>query len=130
MGHIEVTRRWVVERRLVLDDQDYVKRIQRREQRQEEAIQPALFAWHEAFTKRLEKCPHCGRTPELSATWDVKRGYSYKYVCSSYHRGILDCGDWYPQLSRAGLDWNYRVWREKGMPYKHCPHWTVKMDEH
>ena len=117
MGHIEVTRRWVVERHLVLDNLDFAKQKQRREQRKEAALLP----WHQSFSKRLEKCPYCGKTPYLSAIW-FQEEYSYKYHCGCYHKGMLDCGDWYKQLSRAGLDWNYRVRMEKGMPYKHCPH--------
>jgi len=117
MGHIEVHRRWVVEKRLVLDDGDFVKQKQRRKWRQE----TALLQWHKSFSKRLEKCPYCGKVPYLSAFW-FQNQYSYKYNCGCYHKGMLDCGDWYGQLSRAGLDWNYRVRMEKGMPYKHCPH--------
>jgi len=123
MGHIVITRRWVVERHLELSIED----VQKREERQERdcGTFPAIFGWHRRFTEHLEKCPHCGRSPQLMSRWCPKWGFDYKYICDE---GYMDCGDHYPQLSRAGLDWNYRVREAKGGPHRHAPHLKVKCD--
>ena len=126
MGKIEVTRRfvgWEVTRRLVLTNEDYALREKRRESRQEDALNPRIFGWHRRFVNHLEPCPYCGKQPLVNCIWKPDEGYSYKLVCNGYPHGMLECGDWYEQLSRAGLDWNYRVRHERGEPLRHCPHW-------
>lgn len=125
MGQRVITRRyvgWVTESRLELTNADYEKRRKRKEKRQNEEYDPVLFPWHYAILRRLDKCPYCGETPYLSATWRPDKGYDYKIQCPN-DCATINCGDWYGQLSRAGLDWNYRAREAAGAPHKHCPHW-------
>lgn len=116
MGKIEVVKH----RMLKLSDSDILLREKRRKAKSAGELFPELLSWHYSFVKHLEHCPYCGGLPRISAVWDSKNGYEYKMRCCE--SGLLGCGDWYPQLSRAGLDWNYRVRLENGEPYKYCPH--------
>jgi hypothetical protein len=116
----------VVNWRLELTHEDYLLREKRRQERQDGELAPSLLPWHESFVKRLSKCPLCGEMPRINAMWRPKYGYSYKIECPN-DCGMINCGDWYDQLSRAGLDWNYRTQEAAGMPHKHCPHWKGKM---
>ena len=116
MGVIEI----VEHRVLTLSNSDVLLREKRRKAKSESEISPDLLDWHRSFVKRLERCPYCGNFPRIGAIWDSDTGYEYKMRCCE--EGMLGCGDWYPQLSRAGLDWNYRVRIENGGAYKHCPH--------
>lgn len=125
MGHIEITRHWDEERHLVLSIEDVRLSERRRRKRQDSECHPVLLGWQHCFTKKLDKCPYCGKAPRLLALWRPEYGWDYKYVCSD---GYLDCGDWYEQLSRAGLDWNYRVRETQGAPHKHVRHIRVKCD--
>ena len=123
MGKLTVTRRyvgWVEDRRLELTLEDYELRNKRREEKHGYA--PALLPWHEKFVQRLKPCPYCLETPYINATWQEEDGYDYKIQCPN-DCGMINCGDWYNQLSRAGLDWNYRAQEAAGGPHKHCPHW-------
>lgn len=127
MGKLILERRyvgWVTERRLILTHEDYELRRQRRERKQNGEIDPALLTWHYSFLYHLEKCPYCGLPPYINATWEPKKGYDYKIQCSC-DAGLINCGDWYRQLSRAGLDWNYRAREAAGGPHKHCPHRNI-----
>ena len=123
MGHIEITRRWVEERRLVLTIEDIQKSNERLIRKN--GMFTTTLGWHKRFTKRLERCPYCGRTPRLLSGWRPEYGFSYKYVCDE---GDMNCGDWYYQLSRAGLDWNYRVREKYGECNRPVPHRKVICD--
>lgn len=123
MGHIEITRRWVEDRRLILTAEDLKKHDERL--MRNNGTFPAILGWHRRFTKRLEKCPYCGKAPRLLSGWRPEYGFDYKYVCDE---GDLHCGDWYSQLSRAGLDWNYRVRETQGEWHRHVPHHKVYCD--
>lgn len=124
MGKLVTTRRWVVETRLELTDEDLAIREKRRKARYEEGLSPRIFRWQKNFMNHLEPCPYCGEKPRCGCIWDERRGYNYKLVCCE--KGMLNCGDWYPQLSRAGLDWNFRVREARGEQHRHCPHWEPK----
>ena len=126
MGRIVITRRWVVERKLELTIEDVALREKRRAAKCGDGLDPHIFGWQKRFMGHLESCPYCGKKPICGCTWDKKRGYDYKLVCCE--KGILNCGDWYPQLSRAGLDWNYRVRIVNGEPYRHAPHREMTCD--
>ena len=126
MGRIVTTRRWVVERKLELTLEDVALREKRRAAKFGDGLDPHIFGWQKRFMEHLESCPYCGKKPICGCTWDKKRGYDYKLVCCE--KGMLNCGDWYPQLSRAGLDWNYRVRIVKGEPYRHAPHREMTCD--
>ena len=124
MGKLIVTRRyvgWVTEQRLELTHEDYVLRTKRRKEKQDGQVFPSLLPWHDSFVKRLDKCPRCGKLPYIAATWRPDEGYDYKIQCPN-DCGLINCGDWYGQLSRAGLDWNYRAREAAGAPHRHCPH--------
>lgn len=119
-----ITRRyvgWVEDRRLELTHEDYALRKKRQEERWNGQLSPAMFPWHYAFVKHLRKCPFCRGTPYILATWDTENGYDYKIQCP-HDCGLINCGDWYRQLSRAGLDWNYRVMEAVDGLHRHCPH--------
>lgn len=116
MGKMIITQRWVTERRLELTDEDWVLRNERDKRRRAKPLPYML-----AFTRHLEPCPFCGNAPKINSLWNDKSGFfSIKLNC--YHGSIIDCGDWYRQLSRAGLDWNYRVRYHRGEPLKIAPH--------
>ena len=124
MGKLIITRRyvgWVEERHLRLTHEDFELREKRRKDKQDGEISPSLLPWHDAFVKRLDRCPHCGELPHVTAIWDPKSEYHYKMQCPNDCH-MINCGDWYDQLSRAGLSWNYRVLEAAGGPHKHCPH--------
>lgn len=129
MGQIVITRRWVgweITRRLELTDADYALREKRRKDKKDGEYEPRVLGWQERFMRHLEPCPYCGKQPHCNCTWNARDGYDYKLMCDCYPNGMLDCGDWYHQLSRAGLDWNFRVRIERGEPRKVCPHWKPK----
>ena len=119
MGRIIVVRRWVEERRLELTDEDWSLREERDKRRRPYTAKPMRYML--AFTRHLEPCPYCGNAPKINSLWNAKSGFnSIKLVCC--RENTLDCGDWYKQLSRAGLDWNYRVRHQRGEPLKSVPH--------
>lgn len=127
MGRMVITRRyvgWVEDRRLELTVDDFALREKRRAAKYDDGCRPRLFGWQKRFLEHLEPCPYCGKKPRFQCIWDEDDGYDYKIVCCE--QGMINCGDWYPQLSRAGLDWNFRVRMERGGPHKHCPHWALK----
>ena len=124
MGRMTITRRYVgyvEDRRLELTYEDVMLRKKRRKVRQDGEIYPSLLPWHDSFVKHLDKCPYCGELPYIVATWRPEDGYDYKMQCK-HDCHMINCGDWYHQLSRAGLDWNYRALEAAGGPHKHCPH--------
>ena len=130
MGKMVITRRyvgWVEDRRLELTTDDFVLREKRRAAKHDDGFEPRIFGWQKRFVEHLEPCPYCGKKPRFGCTWDKRRGYDYKLVCCE--RGMLNCGDWYPQLSRAGLDWNFRVREARGEQHRHCPHWDSRKRE-
>ncbi|MBR7189197.1 MAG: hypothetical protein IKD53_11675 [Clostridia bacterium] len=121
MGKLIITRRWVEERQLILTDEDWKLHDERQRRRQKAEIGARPLPYMEAFTRQLEPCPFCGQAPRISALWKDKVGfYSIKLGCCL--KNCLDCGDWYKQLSRAGLDWNYRVRHQQGKQLKSVPH--------
>ena len=127
MGKMVITRRyvgWVEERKLVLTPDDFALREKRRAAKYDDPLSPRILGWQKRFTEHLEPCPHCGKKPRCGCIWDERRGYNYKLVCCE--KGMLNCGDWYPQLSRAGLDWNFRVREARGAKHRFCPHWKPK----
>lgn len=121
MGYIEITRRWVEEKRLILTDADWKLREERRERKQESEIGAKPLPYMEAFVRHLEKCPFCGKTPKIQALMNGS-GHYYSIKLTCCEKDMLNCGDWYKQLSRAGLDWNYRVRHQRGEPLKTVPH--------
>ena len=128
MGKMVITRRyvgWVEERKLVLTPEDFALREKRRAAKYDDPLIPRILGWQRRFMKHLEPCPYCGEKPRCGCIWDERRGYDYKLVCCE--KGMLNCGDWYPQLSRAGLDWNFRVREARGEKHRHCPHWESKV---
>lgn len=130
MGKMVITRRyvgWVEERKLALAPEDFALREKRRAAKHGDDYAPRIFGWQKRFVEHLESCPYCGKKPICGCIWDERRGYDYKLVCCE--KGMLNCGDWYPQLSRAGLDWNFRVRIARGEQYRHCPHWKPKKRE-
>lgn len=127
MGKMVITRRyvgWVEERKLVLTPEDFALREKRRAAKYDDPLIPRILGWQRRFMKHLEPCPYCGEKPRCGCIWDERRGYNYKLVCCE--KGMLNCGDWYPQLSRAGLDWNFRVRETHGEQRRYCPHWEPK----
>ena len=121
MGKLIV--RWVTERELVLTDEDWKLHDERQERKCSYGVKPLPYMV--AFTHHLKPCPHCGNAPRISSLWNSKSGfYSIKLGCCM--KNSLDCGDWYRQLSRAGLDWNYRVRHQYGEPLKTVPHYHEK----
>ena len=127
MGKMVITRRyvgWVEERKLVLTPEDFALSEKRRAAKYDDPLIPRILGWQRRFMKHLEPCPYCGEKPRCGCIWDERRGYNYKLVCCE--KGMLNCGDWYPQLSRAGLDWNFRVREARGEQHRHCPHWEPK----
>ncbi|MBR3740592.1 MAG: hypothetical protein IKN04_09040 [Clostridia bacterium] len=122
MGKLIVTRRYVEERRLELSIEDLALRNKRLREKANGELKPSLLPWHHTFVKRLDQCPCCKAHPYIRALWNPEEGYEYKILCPNSCRTI-NCGDWYHQLSRAGLDWNYRAQEAAGWPHKHCPHW-------
>ena len=112
----QVREQWVRHRFIELTAEDCRKQEERRRRRQNGEIRPRVFEWQRRFTKRLAKCPVCGKTPNMNCIWDAESGYTYKFCCNFCHYKSPDgytrdmgCGDWYGSLSRAGLSWNYRV---------------------
>ena len=125
MGKMVITRRyvgWVEDRRLELTTDDLALREKRRAAKYGEGFRPRIFGWQTRFMEHLEPCPFCGKKPRCNCTWDEDDGYDYKLMCCD--EGMLGCGDWYNQLSRAGLDWNFRVRLARGGPRRFCPHWN------
>ena len=126
MGKMIITQRyigWVMEKHLELTAADYALREKRQAERYDAGFTPRILGWQKRVMQHLEPCPDCGKQPYCNCTWREKDGYNYKLMCDCYPQGMLECGDWYRQLSRAGLDWNFRVRHEKGEPHKFCPHW-------
>lgn len=124
MGRMIITRRYVgyvEDRHLELTLNDIALRDKRRKDRQDGQFRPSLLPWHDSFVKHLDKCPYCGEPPYILASWRPENGYCYKIQCPNDCH-LINCGDWYHQLSRAGLDWNYRALEAAGGPHKHCPH--------
>ena len=101
---------------LILTEDDYRKQRERRALLHD--IDNPLLGWQRRFTTRLKKCPKCGSSPKLLAYWVPERGWECKYVCGGCPN--MACGDWYYQLSRAGLDWNRRTTLKKYriVPYR------------
>lgn len=121
MGKLVIVRRWVEERHIEFTREDLELHDARREQKSQMEICPKPLPYMEAFTRHLEVCPYCGKAPRIHGLWKDKRGfYSIKLTCCM--ENDLECGDWYKQLSRAGLDWNYRVRHQRGEPLKSVPH--------
>lgn len=110
----------VMRRRLLLDNRDYALHAERSRRKSQRELHPAILPWHERFAARLDPCPYCGEQPRYNVIFDDEDGYEYKFNCCE--KGGLGCGDWYPQLSRAGLSWNVRARHEKGEPYRIVPH--------
>ena len=121
MGKLVVVRHWVEERRIELTDEDWRLHEERREQKYRMETYAKPVPYMEAFIRHLEVCPYCGKAPRIHGLWKDRHGfYSIKLTCCMENG--LDCGDWYKQLSRAGLDWNYRVRHQRGEPLKSVPH--------
>ena len=121
MGKLVVVRHWVEERRIELTDEDWRLHEERREQKYRMETYAKPVPYMEAFTRHLEVCPYCGKAPRIHGLWKDRHGfYCIKLTCCMENG--LDCGDWYKQLSRAGLDWNYRVRHQRGEPLKSVPH--------
>lgn len=119
MGKMVITQRLITERRLELTEADWAKRNERLERNRPWTAIPLPYMT--AFTNHLEPCPFCGGAPKINSLWNERSGfYSIKLDCRHY--SMVDCGDWYRQLSRAGLDWNYRVRHQRGEPLKIAPH--------
>lgn len=126
MGKIVLEK--VIYKRLELTKEDLQLRAWRRATKSKEELHPNLFDWHRGFAARLKKCPNCGETPQMACIWTEDRGYSYKFWCGFHDKKrngdtALQCGDWYYSLSRAGLDWNYRVAEATGWPHRIVRHY-------
>lgn len=128
MGKLIAIKRWVEESHLELTDEDWKLRDERRDRRHQCAFRATPTPHMRAFVQHLEKCPVCGREPRICGLWKDRYGfYSIKLMCCMENG--LDCGDWYEQLSRAGLDWNYRVRHQRGEALKAVPHrYRCKME--
>ena len=121
MGKLITIKRWVEESHLELTDEDWKLRDERRDRRHQSEFCAVPTPHMRAFIRHLEKCPVCGQAPRINSLWNDRHGfYSIKLVCCMENG--LDCGDWYAQLSRAGLDWNYRVRHQRGEALKVVPH--------
>lgn len=121
MGQLIITRRWVTERRLILSDEDWKLHDERQERKKGYDVEPLPYMV--AFTRHLEPCPFCGNAPRISTLWKDRRGY-YTFKLTCCEKDYLNCGDWYTQLSRAALSWNYRVRHKRGEPVKMVKHYS------